>query len=69
MQEKKVCIECRSNPVRQTGKHLCYVCFEVALRDLLRGEDDDGNEEVDEGRARGNVCGAYPMDGVEYKRL
>lgn len=40
----KVCVECKSYPVRQEGKHLCYVCFEKALRDLLRDEKGDRNE-------------------------
>lgn len=40
MQTKQVrkCVEC-SSPVRQRGKYLCYVCFEEALRDLLRESD------------------------------
>ena len=35
---KRKCVEC-SDPVRQVGKHLCYVCFEKAMRDLLRKDD------------------------------
>ena len=36
--KKRKCVEC-SDPVRQVGKHLCYVCYEKALRDLLRSDD------------------------------
>lgn len=34
----QLCTECKVYPVRQTGKYLCFSCFEVALRDLLRSE-------------------------------
>lgn len=33
--KKRKCVEC-SDPVRQVGKYLCYVCYEKAMRDLLR---------------------------------
>ena len=36
--KKGKCVEC-NDPVRQVGKYLCYVCYEKALRDLLRRDD------------------------------
>ncbi len=37
----QICTECKTYPVRQNGKYLCFSCFEVALRDLLRSEGEN----------------------------
>lgn len=43
----KVCLECKEHPVRGNGKHLCFRCFEIALRDLLRIDDQDKEQGSD----------------------
>lgn len=42
------CTECKVYPVRRNGRYLCYHCFEVALRDLLRAEDKRDADRVNQ---------------------